>query len=191
MANKKILIAAATLCAVVVSQAASISWSSSSKLVDAAGSIVTSVPSGGSIVAIILSDNTGWSAGTWTAAKGSVTELGTSTIGQSKTAKGKVSGTNNSFSYGSGLLENGDVIAVVFKDSNGVYNQLVYQSDGLALTDTMTITGFNDNTYSGQFDFGGTKNFTAPSGGGDTPEPTSGLLLLLGVAGLALRRKQK
>ena len=27
-------------------------------------------------------------------------------------------------------------------------------------------------------------------GGGDTPEPTSGLLLLLGVAGLALRRKQ-
>ena len=28
-------------------------------------------------------------------------------------------------------------------------------------------------------------------GGSDVPEPTSGLLLLLGVAGLALRRKQK
>ena len=30
---------------------------------------------------------------------------------------------------------------------------------------------------------------TIGSAGGDTPEPTSGLLLLLGVAGLALRRK--
>ncbi|MGN0847140.1 MAG: PEP-CTERM sorting domain-containing protein [Kiritimatiellia bacterium] len=29
------------------------------------------------------------------------------------------------------------------------------------------------------------------SSGGDIPEPTSGILLLLGVAGLALRRKQK
>ena len=32
---------------------------------------------------------------------------------------------------------------------------------------------------------------TWTQGGGDVPEPTSGLLLLLGVAGLALRRKAK
>lgn len=34
-------------------------------------------------------------------------------------------------------------------------------------------------------------SFSSFAGGGDTPEPTSGLLLLLGVAGLALRRKAK
>lgn len=33
--------------------------------------------------------------------------------------------------------------------------------------------------------------FTGGSGGGDVPEPTSGLLLLVGGAMLALRRKQK
>jgi hypothetical protein len=40
-----------------------------------------------------------------------------------------------------------------------------------------------DNLYSGAFDFASSA-YTA------VPEPTSGLLLLLGMAGLALRRKQ-
>lgn len=34
------------------------------------------------------------------------------------------------------------------------------------------------------------QSWSKVGGGGDVPEPTSGLLLLLGVAGLALRRKQ-
>ena len=40
-------------------------------------------------------------------------------------------------------------------------------------------------------EFGGFAMATAVSGGSPIPEPTSGLLMLLGMAGLALRRKQK
>lgn len=57
-----------------------------------------------------------------------------------------------------------------------------------------TYSGLLQNIAAMQFDIGGSQvnpttklvsNFTA------APEPTSGLLLLLGVAGLALRRKNK
>ena len=43
------------------------------------------------------------------------------------------------------------------------------------------------------YDASAWKNLTVGSGTGPTPipEPTSGLLMLLGMAGLALRRKQK
>ena len=46
----------------------------------------------------------------------------------------------------------------------------------------MVLTSDTVNIFTG-------KSGTIGSSGGDTPEPTSGLLLLLGVAGLALRRK--
>ena len=46
----------------------------------------------------------------------------------------------------------------------------------------MVLTSDTVNIFTG-------KSGTIGSSGGDTPEPTSGLLLLLGVAGLALRRR--
>ena len=55
-------------------------------------------------------------------------------------------------------------------------------------TKTLNIaTGANFDTTGSKWDAGGWQT----SGGGDTPEPTSGLLLLVGGAMLALRRKQK
>ena len=64
--------------------------------------------------------------------------------------------------------------------------------------DTGTASGFYEVTWNG--DTGGVFEadggfagaaMTTAVGGEPIPEPTSGLMLLLGVAGLALRRKQK
>ena len=92
---------------------------------------------------------------------------------------------------GSNLIENGDYLALMFQDADGnlskltytasgneVGNEAVWKVDGL-LNDTSSISA---NTAS----IGLTGNFTAAS----VPEPTSALLMLLGVAGLALRRRR-
>ena len=70
-------------------------------------------------------------------------------------------------------------------------------ADKYIVSDKATLTGRGTTdsgiggnalaTTQAAIDTKGWKSF----GGGDVPEPTSGLLLLLGVAGLALRRKQK
>ena len=186
---KKLVIAAVALCAAVATQAASVDWNSGSKFfVDADGN-KTTLASGTSIALIVLSDNTGWAAGTWEAAAGSVTELATASIGTGKNA-GKITGSQYKFSYGDQPFADGSVLAVVFKDASGKYDQLVYQASGAAMTDTMTVAGLAaaENIWAETFSFATGGNVMAPETS-DVPEPTSGLLVLLGVAGLALRRR--
>ena len=72
---------------------------------------------------------------------------------------------------------------------------ILWTSDGkeASYTSTASITMANDSTGK-NFGFGNqstnlANNKFAVGGGSDVPEPTSGLLMLLGVAGLALRRK--
>ena len=186
---KKFMLAVAMICAATVGQAAAVSWSSDSvQIVDPkTGDTLTSLSSG-SIWLVVLTDTTGWSEGTWSAAKGSVTELASASIGAGKTA-GIVAGTRYSFTYdetGATGLKNGDVLAVVFKDSSGAYDQLEYYSSKSAVTDTLTVSGMSDTTWSQTFAFG-------QDGGSITtpvPEPTSAMLVLLGFAGLALKRKR-
>ena len=55
--------------------------------------------------------------------------------------------------------------------------------------DVLVISGLDDimnggNRWSGNLNYASSGNFTA------VPEPTSGLLMLLGMTGLALRRKR-
>ena len=59
-----------------------------------------------------------------------------------------------------------DVIGDIWDDGSTAYGQKAFSAEGLSL-DTATFTSY-----------------------GAVPEPTSGLLLLLGVAGLALRRRR-
>lgn len=186
---KKLMLAVALICTAIIGRAAAVSWSSGSvRIVDPkTGDTLTSLSSG-SIWLVVLSDKTGWSEGTWSAAKGSVTELASANIGAGKTA-GIVAGTRYSFTYdetGATGLKNGDVLAVVFKDSSGAYDQLEYYSSKSAVTDTLTVSGMSDTTWSQTFAFG-------QDGGSITtpvPEPTSAILVLLGFAGLALKRKR-
>ena len=101
-------------------------------------------------------------------------------------------------SKGLSAADNGKYFALVIYDSeNGLYG----------VSDTVMMAGIIDDppnpgdlmwfsNHTGT-DFGiddGARYMVADmiaSGATPTPEPTSGLLLLLGVAGLALRRKQK
>ena len=113
--------------------------------------------------------------------------------GSSSTAAiGKTAGTLGAplynYTYGDGVT-NGDVLSVILKMT--VDGQAYELDTGLSMTITATDNGgsdaFNNTTTWGTTSYGGSTGW-AKAG---VPEPTSALLLLVGGAMLALRRKQK
>lgn len=178
---KKLLLFILISCLYATTEAASVVWNSSYKITDSTGSVIssaedfTSLMNGGSLVLVLLQDGT---------YSGSISTLGGTA--KFKTSpnpqKGKITGTYN-FEYTANVLKNGDILGVMFKDASGNLSQLVY-TDGTSMNDTFVISGLTDNIFSTNFNYGANGNFTV------VPEPTSGLLLLFGLAGLALRRKQ-
>ena len=179
---KKILLLILISSLYATTEAATINWNSSYKITDSSGSVIssaanfTSLMNGGSLVLVLLKDKT--YDGTISVLEGSTIAFKTSPTPQ----KGKITATYN-FAYDDNVLKNGDVLGVMFKDATGNLSQLVY-TDGTSINDTLTIDGLTDTTFNANFTYGANGNFTV------VPEPTSGLLLLFGLAGLALRRKQ-
>ena len=165
-------------------QAASISWGSSTYLWDSGTDAKATSITGGSIVLCLINDGSDWTKG--------VTDLDSGVLVTSGMAAmvGRVKGSDEggyTFSYDSSLIKNGDVLTVLFKDTDGKYSELTYvDTTKGAVTDTYTVSGLSgDDSVLNAFAFATQGNFQT------VPEPTSGLLMLLGVAGLALRRKQK
>jgi len=96
-----------------------------------------------------------------------------------------------SFNFDMADYGNGDIFGVVFKDSS---DKLYYLQTGASgnMSPTYTISGLVDDTSTlDPFNFASSafSISTAPSAA-VVPEPTSALLLVLGMAGLALRRKR-
>ena len=181
---KKILIALTVAAIAGIVNAAQINWSSTGFLWDTATDAKATSISGGSIVLCLINDGSDWTKG--------VTDLDTGVLATTGmvAAIGKVKGSDGgsfAWAYSDGTLKNNDVLTVLFKDTDGKYSQLTYVDTALgAVTDTYTVTGLSgDSSVLSTFNFATQGNFQT------IPEPTSGLLMLLGMAGLALRRKQK
>ena len=179
---KKLMVAMAAIALAGATQAAALNWASTGYLWDATTDAKATSITGGSIVLCLINDGSDWTKG--------VTDLDTGVLTTTGMAAmiGKVKGSTDGafiWTFSDGTLSNGDVLTVLFKDTDGKYSQLTYVSDGSAVTDTYTVSGLSGDTST-------LSTFTFATGGNfqTVPEPTSGLLMLLGVAGLALRRRR-
>ena len=192
---KKLMIALAAVACATAVQAAAFNWVTTNKFTDDKGAVITTADgytaalNGGSIVLVklaALAEGYDWANATVVAGQTAPT-IKTS---NPASTKGRLSATY-SFAFdednpSNNPIKTGDILGVMFQDSEGNLSQLVYASDmTTTVDDVYTVTGLADNTWAGA-------NFTYASGGNFTavPEPTSGLLMLLGMAGLALRRRR-
>ena len=177
---KKLVIAVVALCVAVVANAATVKWTASNispsgsstsyyaVLVDATGSTWTAADVAQSLIAGNFTGTTLWAgAGTYNDAKKIVAiSSGTATAPAGYDS-------NQELSY----------IGILFDASSAA-----------AAQNYVAITG--DNPVAGQFSAQGLLSVASGSQAGKTwttasvPEPTTGLLVLLGMAGLALRRRR-
>ena len=194
------MMVAAIALAAVSANAASFIWKTGNytNVLNPDGSAVTtadgytSLMKGGNIVLVLLSDGT--YGGTMTALSGISGDVAAFKATGGATIKYGLS-TTFMFDGDSGLLKNGDKIGVAYQDKSGKLSQLIYTDTtgaNLGKVDSVyTVSGLSDNSWSGD-----AFTFTTAGTSADktyitaVPEPTSGLLLLLGMAGLALKRKR-
>ena len=147
------MIAAASVCAAAMSQAASLAWGSAGYLWDPAKNAKADAITGGSIVLALVTDGTDWKNGV------SVLDTGVRVDSGMASAIGKVQGSATGgyfeWAFADGTLKNGDVLTVLFKDTEGKFSQLAYVDATGKLTDTLvsetyTVTGpFERRFYSG------------------------------------------
>jgi len=205
---KKLMIALAAVACAAAVQAASFTWKTAnySQFRNEDGSAVTTAAGyntamdGGNIVLVLLGTTTSYSWDSATVLKGTGGDTASFRATGGATVKYGLS-TTFGFTYddtpgAKNILKNNDVIGVMYQAENGDLSKLFYvDADGTKGADieaTYTISGLTDDTWSGSaftFTTAGTSSaptyFTA-----SVPEPTSGLLMLLGMAGLALRRRR-
>ena len=192
---KKLMIALAAVACAASVQAAAFSWSTTNKFTDDKGAVITtadgytSALNGGSIVLVklaALTEGYDWANATVVAGQDAPTIKTTNPA----STKGRLSAVYG-FTYddetpANNPIKTGDILGVMFQDSTGKLSQLVYASDmTTTVDDVYVVSGLTSDTWSGDtFTYATAGNFTA------VPEPTSGLLMLLGIAGLALRRRR-
>jgi hypothetical protein len=186
---KKLMIVAAVALCTICANAAAFSWKTTASLTTDGSAVATSstAMNGGTFALVYLGNNADkidWTTASVvdTASPSFVSSMGKTTAKTSKT-----------FTFSMDDYGNGDIFGVVFKDSS---DKLYYLQTGASgnMSPTYTISGLTDPTSTlDSFDFASSafSISTAPSAAvAAVPEPTSAMLLLLGMAGLALRRKR-
>lgn len=111
-------------------------------------------------------------------------------------ATGVVSGEGTFFFQGTGITDDGatpvasaSVFTLLLDTDNSASASGFYVSSGKTVKLTDAVLAGQANFYWDEINVTGFTPISSP-GPSPIPEPTSGLLMLLGVAGLALRRKR-
>ena len=175
---KKLIIAAAIACAAAMSQAATVNWGISGVKAD-----------GGA------APTTGW------AVMAFYTEVGAGSTAIENAIKSKRAGdlafesTTLAVSLGSGRVAAHDQAVAGITDTTKNYDfyYVVFNDADATKATSYAMVSALDKAYSGMAaKYSASGNFSSATwtATSSVPEPTSGLLMLLGVAGLALRRER-
>ena len=188
---KKLIIAAAIVCAAVISQAATANWGVGASNIYVGDGSTTKVAKGATVYmfdagitsqaalyALFAADT----AMDMTTAAGYAGAVATS-------AAGVMAATTVKFSYGNQSTDEGlnsyDFYFAIVDGDN------IYLSDSKSVTanksDTAVTVGFGSQATGSKLP--AVEGFQGAGAWSAVPEPTSGLLMLVGLAGLALRRR--
>ena len=175
---KKLLIAAAIVCAAAISQAATVNWTISGVKADGGGA-----------------PTAGWAVMAFYTEVGAGSDAIVSAI-QSKTAASKAFDTASlavSMSKGKVAAKDGTAAGITDTTKNYDFYFVVFNNSNAASATEYAMVSELNKAYSGMASkFSAAGDFSTLPAWQTTavPEPTSGLLMLLGVAGLALRRRR-
>ena len=185
---KKLMVMAVVIGVAALTQAATFSWTSNNYSIYANGTAAgaQSDLSPYTLVLVNLGSTKDWDKAKVIPTDG--TAYTTLVINSATSSKrGRVNGVVT-FTYtgeASDLIHNGDYLALMVQDSDKNLSKLEYVSGGAKVEEAVLVSGFELNTDKKSGTILMTGNFTAA-----VPEPTSAMLLLIGVAGLALRRRR-